>query len=192
MYSISPGGHAPRPTPPTQRAFDAPRFRALVHHVAGAAGLPRSPVRTINLCWLCDFQAYLLLGDALTGASYVADPIDGVTVPLEQARAAFATDVASAIRLLGRSDRFDVRSPRFHRDEIRLVDEVIQTSRAWTTREIVERVTQQHPGLHLAAAAGAVPYEAVFVAATPGFEAAAPGALSDEPQWHHVRHTLGA
>src|SRR4051812_28790226 len=79
------------------RAFDAVRFRALFGYVIERdAPDPRCGAKVASLMWLCDFGAYLELGDALTGAIYVGDPTLGVTVSFEHAALALGADVQTA------------------------------------------------------------------------------------------------
>jgi hypothetical protein len=138
------------------RAFDLARFDALVRLIADRRGISWDQDRRliVTFAWLCDFEAYLRLGQSISGASYIAD-WTGVSLPLEQSTPALDDQL-----------RAEKRGPiTLHENEACLVDEVLAE---YGDGDGVDCITKIHPGLLVSPTAGTVPYDSVFLD-LPGF-----------------------
>jgi hypothetical protein len=165
------------------RPYDPKRFAGLVTHICermrDTRHLDAGRLKLMNLTWLCDFEAYLGLGDSLTGAEYIAE-IDGPLLP----SAVAAVTLDEATQSLYRSSMpappgQAVRSDVLHNEERALVERVVDTYRDWTGQRIVNDVVCPNPGY--------VRYETVFVslAIFPHKPLAARRAISGERRRDH-------
>jgi len=154
------------------RPYSAERFRELLLYIAdrmertGHRGSGR--IKLAKMLWLSDFEAYLRLGDSITGARYVSDKF-GPSPPEEliQSRSfnpetEFAYEPGFDRQRLPRVKRA-VRTTVFDSRELALVDEVVDRYRDWTGDQVVTRVAHNHPGYKLVGPGQEVPYDSVFI-----------------------------
>jgi Protein of unknown function (DUF4065) len=154
------------------RPYNPERFRELIIYVAGrmerTGHKGSGRIKLAKMLWLSDFEAYLRLGDSLTGARYLADKY-GPSPPEEliQSRTLnpeteFAYERGFRRQKLPRAKRA-VRPGVFDERELALVNEVVDRYRDWTGDDVVNKVAHTHPGYKLVEPGQEVPYDSVFI-----------------------------
>ncbi len=163
------------------RPYDQQRFRELLLYVADRMAKTehrgRGRIKLAKLIWLSDFEAYLRLGDSITGAIYHRDAFGpSPRAELLEARSfnpetEFAYEPGFDKQKLPVAKR-SADTSLFSEAELALVDEVVDRYRSLTSKQLVDDVAHEHPGYKLVRVGEIVPYDSVFVSTDPPPDAA--------------------
>lgn len=160
---------------PGSQHADQPKLRELILYIATRmerdqhAGQGR--IKLAKLLWLSDFEAYLTLGQSITGARYVSDKLGPSPVD-ELLAVRDLEDSGSLVQEPGFEQQKLPRAQRppdtelFSADELALVDRLLDRYRSWTAKRIVD-LAHEHPGYKLVKLGDEVPYESVFISTEP-------------------------
>jgi hypothetical protein len=147
------------------------KFKSLVHYICWRCADPTKlgAVKLNKVLWRADFKAYLELGEAVTGATYVKRQYGPVPSAILQAQRELQAEGRISIREVeyyekGKREFFALTRPDlslFNADEISLIDEAIEyVTEKHTARSISE---ESHDRIwELARIGEEIPYYTVF------------------------------
>jgi hypothetical protein len=158
------------------RPYSPERFRELLLYIADRMAhtdhAGRGRIKLVKMIWLSDFEAYLKLGDAITGAEYRSDKL-GPSPPDEliqtrtlNSATEFAYEPGYDRQQLPIAKR-PARTELFDARELELVNEVVDRYRSWTADRVVKEIAHEHPGYKLVKLGEVVPYDSVFISLAP-------------------------
>jgi hypothetical protein len=124
-------------------------------------------IKLAKLLWLSDFEAFRRFGKSITGARYVADELG--PAPVDELLALRDLEGSGYLVLEPGYER--QRLPRakrppntkvFGRNELALVDEILDRYRAWTGKQLVD-LAHEYPGYRVAEMGHEIPYRSVYI-----------------------------
>jgi len=152
--------------------LDQTKLKALVLYMAKRMELDdhagRGRIKLAKLVWLSDFEAHRRLGHSITGSRYVADELG----PVVEGELLLIRDLEASGDLvlepgydrqqLLRTQRPADTSP-FPKDELAVIDEMLDKYRTWTGKRLVDDVAHKFPGWVLAKRDHEIPYHTVHI-----------------------------